>query len=316
MASVLTILSPVVLFSLVTMTSCMTPVKRPIAAVPAEGTAKKVEDPIVDAATSRRRLWILPFENGTQTVSKELEGISQTQALYRALIKILGNPPSPFVTEESDVTALKDLSLTSASDMEEILEVAKGSGTSGFLKGKIVHFQVADVGPREGLMRSRSLEISVTVDFALYSNSSGREVYQGVATEKLTETRSYFLGSPETKELQLQVDRLMENLSDRMLKKLRPYGEKLGWQGRIVRMDGQRVFVNAGRRTGLEVGDVLEVIERQSSIRDPRTGVVLGEAPGRLKGTLRVVEYFGVDGAMTVLLSGGGITVGDFVQVR
>jgi hypothetical protein len=83
----------------------------------------------------------------------------------------------------------------------------------------------------------------------------------------------------------------------------------------VLRIDGTRIYLNSGRRTGILVGDVLKVIEHPREIVDPQSGDLVGEAPGRMKGTVKVIQYFGSDGAIAVLQSGGGIFPGDQVEL-
>jgi hypothetical protein len=50
-------------------------------------------------------------------------------------------------------------------------------------------------------------------------------------------------------------------------------------------------------------------------VYDPESGAMIGVSQGEVKGTLEVVDYFGDDGAITILHSGGSVTEGDFVQL-
>ena len=50
-------------------------------------------------------------------------------------------------------------------------------------------------------------------------------------------------------------------------------------------------------------------------IYDPESGALLGVSKGQVKGTLEVIDYFGPDGSVAILHSGGSVTEGDFVQL-
>jgi hypothetical protein len=50
-------------------------------------------------------------------------------------------------------------------------------------------------------------------------------------------------------------------------------------------------------------------------IYDPGTGALIGKTKGTLKGTLEVIDYFGSDGAICVLHSGGAVQEGDIVTL-
>ena len=59
----------------------------------------------------------------------------------------------------------------------------------------------------------------------------------------------------------------------------------------------------------------MKVITEGEEIYDPETGALLGQAKGEVKGTLEVVDFFGPDGAVAILHSGGSVTEGDYIQL-
>ena len=101
----------------------------------------------------------------------------------------------------------------------------------------------------------------------------------------------------------------------RFIPKLAKLGEKLDWTGRVARIIGSKIYVNAGRRSGLNLGDILKVMTEGEEIFDPESGALLGMSKGQVKGTLEIIDYFGPDGTVAILHSGGSVTEGDFVQL-
>ena len=91
--------------------------------------------------------------------------------------------------------------------------------------------------------------------------------------------------------------------------------EKLTWQGRIAKVAGLRMYVNAGKASGLITGDILKVLTPGEEIYDPASGAYLGKAEGQLKGTLEVVDFLGPDGAVAQIHTGGNFREGDLVQL-
>ena len=87
------------------------------------------------------------------------------------------------------------------------------------------------------------------------------------------------------------------------------------WEGRIASLQGERVFLNVGKISGLNVGDLLRVTDDGDEVFDTETGQFIGKSPGRLKGTLEVVSFFGQDGAIAVIHSGGGFRENDRVEL-
>ena len=91
--------------------------------------------------------------------------------------------------------------------------------------------------------------------------------------------------------------------------------EKLQWQGRVAKVSGTRIYVNAGRASGLVVGDILKVMTPGDDIYDKGTGAFLGRTNGQLKGTVEVVDFLGTDGAVTEIHTGGNFQEQDLVQL-
>ncbi|RYZ88627.1 MAG: hypothetical protein EOP06_10625, partial [Proteobacteria bacterium] len=90
---------------------------------------------------------------------------------------------------------------------------------------------------------------------------------------------------------------------------------KVSWEGRIAGLNGDRIFLNVGRISGVQVGDLLKVLDEGEEIYDPEMGGHIGKVPGPLKGTLEVVSYFGTDGAIAVIHSGSGFKENDRVEL-
>lgn len=60
-------------------------------------------------------------------------------------------------------------------------------------------------------------------------------------------------------------------------------------EGRIIKVDGTRAFINLGSASGLKVGDKFNIISLGTALIDPVTGANLG-APEKQTGTADVVE--------------------------
>jgi len=87
------------------------------------------------------------------------------------------------------------------------------------------------------------------------------------------------------------------------------------WSCRIIKVENGRIFLNAGRLTGLRPGDRLGVFARGEPIIDPITGYTLGFALGDRLGEIQVIDLFGVDACETAVISGERFKPGDVVKV-
>ena len=85
---------------------------------------------------------------------------------------------------------------------------------------------------------------------------------------------------------------------------------KLDWVGRVAKIVGTKIYVNAGRSSGIQISDIIKVMTEGAEIYDPETGALIGMSKGEVKGTIEVIDYFGADGAIAVLHSGGSVFPG------
>ena len=90
----------------------------------------------------------------------------------------------------------------------------------------------------------------------------------------------------------------------------------LDWYARVGSLEQQTVFLTAGRLSGLEKGDVLEVYTPGHPIFDAKTQKPLGTTKGEFKGEVEVVELFGVDAASAKVKSGAQFAATDFVYLK
>jgi outer membrane murein-binding lipoprotein Lpp len=88
----------------------------------------------------------------------------------------------------------------------------------------------------------------------------------------------------------------------------------IDWSARVIKVEKNRVLINAGRLTGLQTGQNLRVYAKGTEIKDPTTKLSLGQAQGALKGTIKVVDFFGIDGAICEPVAAGRFKQGDMVK--
>ncbi len=65
--------------------------------------------------------------------------------------------------------------------------------------------------------------------------------------------------------------------------------ENLPWEGRVIKMSGNEVYINAGVNSGIQVGDTFTVYRPGEELIDPQTGLSLGSESARV-GTVTVTQ--------------------------
>jgi hypothetical protein len=102
----------------------------------------------------------------------------------------------------------------------------------------------------------------------------------------------------------------MGELTEEILREI----EKMEWYTRIVQIDGGRVYLNAGRLTGLKVGDLMDVYEPGGGMGEQMAGIAMDHVKSQRKGRLRVTQLFGTDAAMADITAGGNLALSDVVR--
>lgn len=90
----------------------------------------------------------------------------------------------------------------------------------------------------------------------------------------------------------------------------------LDWHGRIASIENGKIYINAGRLSGLEKGSILEVYSIGEQVIDTRTKTPLGMIKGNFKGELEVAELFGVDASWAKIKKGGNFSSADLVYFQ
>ena len=80
--------------------------------------------------------------------------------------------------------------------------------------------------------------------------------------------------------------------------------DSLDWFCRIAKVEGDEVYINAGKLTGLKVGDVMEVFRPGGP----------GER-GEVKGKIKISAFFGIDASMGRLIQGKNPDVNDILKL-
>lgn len=264
----------------------------------------------------RHRVLVLPFLDERVDQSKAMSDVAR-QTVVRELLKtrqfVVVSPedfpqdPKKFMTEENEY------------DLGQIAKLASGMGVAAVIEGKVLSIKAKRVGDSLGLIRSTKAQVATQVRLRIFAGKNGKEILNEVRAAD-TEATTTRVGDRSEVSTSLSEDPELVKVAIRKaflsaIPSVVRSVEKLSWEGRVAAIAGERVFVNAGRLSGLQVGDILKVTDEGDDIYDPETGRFIGTAPGRLKGTVEVVSYFGKDGAIAVVHSGSGFQENDRVEL-
>lgn len=264
----------------------------------------------------KKKILVLPFIDSELQRSQNVKDIAR-----RTVVEDLLETNNFIVVSNSDIGQdLKSfLKETNEYDIVAISRLAANIGATALLEGRILEIRAKKVGDEIGLFRKIRAQVEVAVQIRVYGAKSGNEIFNTIRRSSL-EQETTRIGENAFSDRSLQED---PNLIRAGVKKAfsETVGgivkaiEKLSWEGRVALVSGEKIYVNAGRLSGLQIGDILRVTEEGDEVFDPNSGKFIGMAPGRMKGTVEVVSYFGKDGAIAILHSGSGIKENDMVQL-
>ena len=301
------------LATLLSLSSCNL-IRSPMASSSSSTRPPPKEENVFSAGV-KKRVALLTFFNESQRGGEDL-GIMATEELRRELARapeFLIPPPT-----EQNWGQSKEIYVGGGNKLTRLAHRAKNTGYNFILYGRIIKSDVQELNDEIGLIRETKSYTYAKVEVHLYDVNSNKNVYTGILKGHADDRSVYFLG--QNREQRLNYRRQLMRYAVRIavrraIPKLIKIAEQVNWVGRIAKIIGNKIYLNAGRKSGIKIGDVMRVVTDGEQIKDLETGSLIGMSKGELKGTIEVVDFFGPDGSVAILHSGGGVLEGDFVRL-
>jgi TolB-like protein len=263
----------------------------------------------------RKRVMVLPFLDAQP--ERSTDWADRTRANFIAELNRSGEV---FVLDSKDLKLdLGKHIKGNEYDLAEVARLSQNMGVSAILEGQFVDMTVQRSAPSVGIFRQMKTVFEVKVRIRMVSTRGGKEIFNTLKTVTLEEANLRVGENIQSDRFMQANPRIFEDLVEEAFLDFQPQilaaMQKLTWEGRIAAVSGDRIFLNVGRMSGLNVGDILKVSEDGNDIFDPKTGNFIGRVPGRLKGTLEVISYFGQDGSIAIIHSGAGFKENDKVEL-
>lgn len=302
--------SHLLVFSLCTLLSCSAPV------IQREASGKRPRQaPRKFFNGVKKKVALLTFFNESPYGGPDL-GITATEELRRELARtgeFIIDPMAKKLFGSS-----KEIYAGGGVKLVQLARKAKVAGLNFVIFGRVKDARIREKTDEIGVVRETKSYTESKVEVRVFDVNSNKEIYtdtiRGYADDS---TFRLFTGDRESKltyrrELMRYAVRVAVR---RSIPKVLEISSKLDWVGRVARILGNKIYINAGRKSGLQISDILKVVTEGQEIFDPETGALIGVSKGEVKGTVEVIDYFGPDGAIAILHSGGSVVEGDFVQL-
>ncbi len=185
-------------------------------------------------------------------------------------------------------------------------------GAQLFLRGSVTEFSEQDkggglnvgfgLGGFSNALGTRSRKGSIAIDIRLIDAASGR-IVSSYTAKRTIKSRSvgfqtgkgrFSLGGDGFSQTPLG-EATREAIRDAVDRLVRDQ-QQVPWRALVARVDGNRVYVNAGRNANIRPGSSMLAIRTISEVTDPATGEVLGSE----KATLGSITIDEVEGRFSV----------------
>ena len=300
-----------------------------LAAIVAAGCAPKAKVPeqaqeaepsyVITTTGPKKRVGVVKFENKATYAKRYRVG----QAIVDIVTTELAKTDAFILVERNQLEeVLKEQALgqSGAIDPATAAQAGRILGLQAMIIGTISEFGVHTEHTDAFIAKSKTQTARAVVDVRLVDTTTGEILFAGSGTGEAEDSKGELLGlgakggydqSLGQIALRASVREFMQNLLNSL--------ETQEWRGKIVKVDAQRgtAIVNAGKETGLKVGDTLTVNRLGEVLVDPDSGRELGQEIGDVVGELQVISLFGQNVSKCKIVSGrSGISAGQQVTLK
>jgi len=279
-------------------------------------------------AQLKKRVAVFSFENKSKGGYYWWDGRGPGDGMADMLTTDLVKSGKYVVIERSEIDKILQEQRMGQSGLvtpESAAEVGKLLGVELAIVGAVTEFGMAkgNTGVRvKGIgLGVKSQKATVAIDVRMINTSTGEILAaENVRKESTSrglmvstrqgrfDNRKDFDSSVTGKATRLAVDNIME-LIDRQM-------ENLPWEGKIILVQGSKIYFKPGSDGGVKVGDTFTVYAAGQELVDPDTGLVLGTTESRV-GTIRVNSMLpNGKAAIAGIVSGSGFGKGQFVRLK
>jgi len=248
----------------------------------------------------KRRVVVLPTDDQTNYKSEYLGDLATKRLISRL------ESTGTIICVDPSTTGIKG-SLTDPANMKALNEVF---GIQAVIKSGLADVYTTTSKIENSNAKEASFALA-KLNVEIYNTDTGLLLKQLSGRNPVSFSKEQGDLSAE-KAKNKSIDLAIEIIADDMLKAIL----YIDWHTRIASIDEGKIFINAGRLSGLEKGKILEVYGPGQKVVDPKTKAPLGTTKGVFKGELEVVELFGVDASWTTPKRGTGFSPTDLVYVK
>lgn len=261
------------------------------------------------------RVGVVNFQN--KTPSKVL-GIGEAAA--DILGTILQKTDRFIVIPQQDIDSIlaqQRMGQTGIINPETAAEMGQVLGLNAIVTGAVTAYSETEEGADYLVAKSKKQIARVTVDYRIVDTSTGVQLMadSGAGIYSKSVSRVLGMGSKAGYDPDLRDGALRDALTKAMVNMMQKLGTRK-WNGRVAQVDGENLYINAGQKSGLNIGDKLKVFRPGKAIIDPVTKVKLGTTESLIGEAIVQQNNLGEgDLSIATPTSGAGFKTGDIVKL-
>ena len=241
----------------------------------------------------KKRIAVMDFENKAGAEAKWNIGSGMSEMLVTSLMK-----SGRFIVVErqavQDVLKEQDFGASGRTAKEGAAKFGRILNTQMLVRGAVTEFESRSSGGGQTIgIKGFGLSLSqakahIAVNIRLYDTTTGQilasERCEGhaessglgfaAAGSDVAFGAAGFKKAPIGKATQQAIDKAVYFVCKEMA--------DVAWQGRIVTVKGDKVYINSGSNSGVKAGDVFNVYSVGEELVDPETGLSLGSTLTRI----------------------------------
>jgi len=283
------------------------------------GTSKelaKTTSDVEEYQGPKLRVGVVNFQN--KTPSKVL-GIGEAAA--DILGTILQKTGRFIVVPQQDTESIMQqqrMGATGAINPDTAAKMGEILGLNAIVTGAVTAYSETEEGQDYLVVKSKKQIARVTVDYRIVDTTTGVQLMadSGAGIYEKSVTRTLGMGGKAGYDPDLRDGALRDALTKAMVNMMKGLGKRK-WSGRVAQVEGRDLYINAGEKSGLQVGTKLDVYRAGKAIIDPVTKVKLGQTETKIGQALVTQNDLGDQADLSIATpsSGTGFVAGDIVKI-
>jgi curli biogenesis system outer membrane secretion channel CsgG len=261
----------------------------------------------------KRKVAVIDFENktayGKARLGSSCSDILTTELGKSGRVILIEREKLGKILEE------QNLQKSGGAALDPLVATGKILGLNAIVTGSISQFGVKKEGADYLIFEQKKQIAEATVDLRVVDVSNGRIIWTDTGKGKAIKKVSTVLGLggragyDETlagEALRAAIVKFVNNIIEQI--------DRTEWSCYVAEVDGGKIYLDAGKESGLKSGTNLKVVHPGKTIVSPATGLVIGYTENDV-GTIQVTGNFGDNGSIAKSISGNIPSKGDICKL-